>query len=696
VNASPSYIGIDSGGGATGAWVADSDFSTAVWSGTSTSTGAVNTSKVSNPAPQTVYQTQRYGSQLTYTIPNLSPGTAYNVRLHFAETYFTAANQRVFSATINGVAVLSGFDIFAAAGGTNVAIVKQFAASADATGKITLVLKATVNNVSFAGIEAVAATGTPVPVPTAAPSVAVAIDAGGGSATGWLADADYSATAWTGTAVVTNAIDTSRVTSPAPQSVYQSQRYGPSVVYAIPKLNPNSAYTVRLQLVESNFTSAGQRVFNVAINGAQVLAGLDIFSAASGENIAITKDFAATADATGTITVNLTATVNNATIAGVQILSGSVGSTPTPTPTPASSPTPTSAPTSNSTIPNSYSQLFTASSPLRETFGNQTYGYKTLQSTLSSNDWNDESPWGPTQEAGTNFVGPYVSASGDTIVTVDCPGTTYYRCPGTEGKQVRINSHWLVQPQTDQHLIAIDTYDNVEVDCWEALSYNGQGNGTGNRQVNISNGHLTCGGAGAYTLGTNGLHGSYSNEGGAGGDGTALGPALGLFIITPYELYSGHVNHMLVMNANCLNGAVLYPGDNTTNTDQACNGARSWWGNYANDPNAPQYGQVIMYKAQTDAQIAASSRSTACKAILTALHDYGAIFGDTSDGATIFDVAPEYLYTTSGVSNMGQDYWPAVRSDLAAHGDANGSGNWQYCLNGLSNTNFSLVQLNAP
>lgn len=46
----------------------------------------IDMSKVVNPAPMAVYQSNRYGD-FTYTIPNLVTGTAYTVRLHFAETY---------------------------------------------------------------------------------------------------------------------------------------------------------------------------------------------------------------------------------------------------------------------------------------------------------------------------------------------------------------------------------------------------------------------------------------------------------------------------------------------------------------------------------------------------------------------------------------------------------------------------------
>ncbi len=167
-NAGVLQLSIDAGGGPSGTFVADADYGTS-WSGTSATPSTIDTSRVVNPAPQSVYQTQRYASALTYTIPNLTPNAAYGVRLDFAESFFTKPGQRVFSVTINGSQVLSNFDIFAAAGGLNVAVAKDFSASADATGKIVIALRATVNNASIAGIELSQAGAPPPPQPTPTP-----------------------------------------------------------------------------------------------------------------------------------------------------------------------------------------------------------------------------------------------------------------------------------------------------------------------------------------------------------------------------------------------------------------------------------------------------------------------------------------------------------------------------------------------
>jgi hypothetical protein len=154
VSATPEATGslvlaIDAGGGATGSFAADADYSGGQTYSTS---AAINTSGVTGPAPQAVYDTERYGN-FTYTVPGLAPGAAYVVRLHFAELYWTAAGQRLFDVAINGAQVLSNFDIFAAAGGADIAVVEQFTATADSGGKISIQFTSVKDNAKVSGIE---------------------------------------------------------------------------------------------------------------------------------------------------------------------------------------------------------------------------------------------------------------------------------------------------------------------------------------------------------------------------------------------------------------------------------------------------------------------------------------------------------------------------------------------------------------
>jgi hypothetical protein len=145
----PGGVQINSGGPAVAPFTADADFTGGATAGTGT---AINTSGVTNPAPQAVYQTNRYGN-FSYTVPGLTAGASYTVRLHFAETYWTAAGQRTFNASINGKQVLTNFDIVGAAGAPNKAVAEQFTAAADSTGKITIQFTTIKDNAQVNGIE---------------------------------------------------------------------------------------------------------------------------------------------------------------------------------------------------------------------------------------------------------------------------------------------------------------------------------------------------------------------------------------------------------------------------------------------------------------------------------------------------------------------------------------------------------------
>lgn len=95
-----------------------------VQGGMNTSGASIDTS-VPNAAPAAVYQSERYGQDFAYSFP-VPKDAHYQVRLHFAEIFDDGAGRRLENVEINGRPVLTNFDIFAAAGGMNKAVVKAF------------------------------------------------------------------------------------------------------------------------------------------------------------------------------------------------------------------------------------------------------------------------------------------------------------------------------------------------------------------------------------------------------------------------------------------------------------------------------------------------------------------------------------------------------------------------------------------
>ena len=127
---------VSNSGGGDNSFVADEDF-TGGTTYTVPNTITVPGSISATAAPAAVYQSARQGAS-TYTIPGLTAGSSYNVRLHFAELYFSAAGGRQFNVAINGTTVLSNFDIYAAAGANYTAVVEQFSATANSSGDIVI------------------------------------------------------------------------------------------------------------------------------------------------------------------------------------------------------------------------------------------------------------------------------------------------------------------------------------------------------------------------------------------------------------------------------------------------------------------------------------------------------------------------------------------------------------------------------
>jgi len=142
---------------------ADADFTGGVITSTS---NPINLSGTPDPAPQGVYQTERYGSAFSYTLDGLIPSAAYRVRLHFSENWWGVAGRggvantvgrRLINVSINGTQRLSAFDIIAAAGAANKAVAREFAAAADGSGKLIVTFAAAVGspdpNVVINGLE---------------------------------------------------------------------------------------------------------------------------------------------------------------------------------------------------------------------------------------------------------------------------------------------------------------------------------------------------------------------------------------------------------------------------------------------------------------------------------------------------------------------------------------------------------------
>jgi hypothetical protein len=155
------------------------------------------------------------------------------------------------------------------------------------------------------------------------PGDGFAINCGGGNSGIFGGDAYFSG----GEAYsVTYNINTSGVTNPAPMAVYQTNRAGkqesPTFSYTFDGLSPGGPYNVRLHFAETYCQNAGARVFNVLINGSQVLSSFDIFAVAGGWLKAVDRQFSAAANANGQIVIQFNrGGAGNPLVSAIQVTS---------------------------------------------------------------------------------------------------------------------------------------------------------------------------------------------------------------------------------------------------------------------------------------------------------------------------------------------------------------------------------------
>jgi fibronectin type 3 domain-containing protein len=161
VTPNTAVIQINAGGTAVSPFIADTDFDLG---SQASSSATITTTGVNHAAPAAVYQSVRWNASFTYTIPGLTAGASYVVRLHFVELTWTSAGSRKFNVAINGTSVLSAFDVYAAAGGQNIAVEREFLATANGSGQVVVAFtQGGADKPDLAGIEV----WTPPTIPAA-------------------------------------------------------------------------------------------------------------------------------------------------------------------------------------------------------------------------------------------------------------------------------------------------------------------------------------------------------------------------------------------------------------------------------------------------------------------------------------------------------------------------------------------------
>jgi hypothetical protein len=284
-------------------------------------TATLNSVSLPGNALATLYTTERYGSTISYAIP-VANGT-YRVGLHFIETWWTSAGQRIFDIYLQDQLAIGAFDIVGAAGGQRIPTI-QYVLVQVTGGMVNLRMQATTDNARIEALQVVPAAPGAVRIDTGSGRTFVAPD---GSV--WENDQYY-----TGGARWSNSVS---LPGNALATIYGTERWGPTISYAIPIAN--GSYRVGLHFIETWLTGPGQRIFNIFVQDVLVFPAFDVFAAAGGGRIPVVRYANVTVTAS-VLRIRLVATADAARIDGIEVIPM------TPTPAPTGAPIrPTSAPT---------------------------------------------------------------------------------------------------------------------------------------------------------------------------------------------------------------------------------------------------------------------------------------------------------------------------------------------------------------
>ena len=263
-----------------------------------------------------LYQTQRLTNDasdpLTYDIPVPGPGS-YSVNLHFAETAFNAAGQRVFDVFIEGIKAFENYDIIQQAGAENSAQVEAISGIVVNDNVLTIEFVAEVERAVINGIE-VFGSATSVQLP-------FLLNAGGFEYTGdisvWMEDTG--AYFLDGFELQIN----TPIQGTTDDELYQAERFGNDVNalrFVLPGISPGN-YLIELFFSENFFTNVGDRVFDVHIEGNPLLENFDILAEAGSNYTAHIEVFEGITVTDGILNITLIPLQGATTINGIAVTS---------------------------------------------------------------------------------------------------------------------------------------------------------------------------------------------------------------------------------------------------------------------------------------------------------------------------------------------------------------------------------------
>ena len=271
------------------------------WQGSIGFTGGRTFSNI-NPIAQTeddfLYQSEYIGQDFNYS--QAVPNGSYDVTLHFAEIYFNQSGKRVFDVTLEDQLVLDDFDIYAQAGGKDLALERTF--NVEVTDEfIDLDFLSSVNLAKISAIEI--EPRHPV----------TRINAGGDEYTDSLGQPWQASIGFSNERTFSN---NNPISQTEDDFLYQSEHNGQDFSYS--QALTNGSYDVTLHFAEIFFNQSGKRVFDVTLEDQLVLDDFDIYDQAGGKDLALEKTFNVNVN-DGSIDLDFLSSVDLAKISAIEI-----------------------------------------------------------------------------------------------------------------------------------------------------------------------------------------------------------------------------------------------------------------------------------------------------------------------------------------------------------------------------------------
>ncbi|HEX8530731.1 MAG TPA: malectin domain-containing carbohydrate-binding protein, partial [Cytophagales bacterium] len=237
------------------------------------SVSAPTAAAIAGTADDYLYQTGRHGASFSYNFP--TGNGAYDVVLHFAETYFGntvpgGIGSRKFHVNLEGVRKLTDYDIFARAGGALRVAQETFRVTvSDGTLNVAF-LKGAADNPALKAIEVLPA------------GSALTVNAGG-SAYATAGGTRFSPDVYYASGTVSS-LAGGEIANTADDALYRDARVG-VFSYGLP--SGNGTFNVTLHFAETYWGSraaggVGSRKFNVYVENVKRLSDYDVFAKAGG------------------------------------------------------------------------------------------------------------------------------------------------------------------------------------------------------------------------------------------------------------------------------------------------------------------------------------------------------------------------------------------------------------------------------